>query len=164
MVSLHIERSNPTTGLRPSSEREPLTPRRNIVNTTIFVAVSALLAASLNVVWIDDARAQSFADSTGGSSQAHGELVTHAGRHRSGRFVASAQADRARYRALRRERVPGMRRQHGGNSAARVEFLLDHANASYAATNHLSESGRFQPFPDSTGGSSVASAERGPNG
>jgi hypothetical protein len=91
------------------------------MNTTLFVAVSAALAASLNVAWIDEASAQSFADSTGGISQAHGELVT----------TPAGIVPAASSRALKRT-APGIEpsgestfqayaASTGGNSAARVE-------------------------------------------
>ena len=130
------------------------------MNTTIFVAVSALLAASLNVALIDEASAQSFADSTGGSSQTHGELVT------TPAGIVPAASSRALKRTAPDIEPSGESTfqayadSTGGNSVARVEFLLDHAKLSSAAANQLSERGRFQPFLDSTGGSSMASAER----
>ncbi len=130
------------------------------MKTTISIAFSALLAASLNAAWIDEANAQSFADSTGGSSQAHGELVTTP----AGIIPAATSQDPVRS-------APGVEPSGesafqayadstGGGSAARVEFLLDHAQIRSASANQLSERGRFQPFLDSTGGSSMASAER----
>ena len=45
------------------------------MNTTLSIAVSALVAGVLNAACVGEASAQPFADSTGGSSQIHGELV-----------------------------------------------------------------------------------------
>ena len=130
------------------------------MNRTIFVAVSALLAASLNVAWIDEASAQAFADSTGGSSQSHGELVTT-----PANIVPAASSQALKRTAPDIEpsgesAFQAYADSTGGSSAARVEFLIDHAKVSSGAANQLSERGRFQPFQDSTGGSSMASAER----
>ncbi len=130
------------------------------MNITISVAASALLAASLNVAWIEEASAQSFADSTGGSSQAHGELVT----------TPAGIVPAASSQALERT-APGIAPSSesavrayadstGGSSAARVEFLLAQVEIHSPAASQLSERGRFQPFLDSTGGSSMTGAER----
>jgi hypothetical protein len=130
------------------------------MNTTIFVAVSTLLAASLNVAWIGEASAQSFADSTGGNSQAHGELVaTPAGIVPA----ASSQAPRRTTPGIEpsgESTFQAYADSTGGSSAARAGFLLDHAKIRSAAANQLPERGRFQPFLDSTGGSSMAAAGR----
>lgn len=128
------------------------------MNATASIAAAALLTATLNVVCIDQASAQTFADSTGGSSQSHGELVTTP----SG-IVPSATSSQA-MRTSRGAEPSGEGRYQayadstGGSSAARAEFLLDHARP--ARTDQLAARGRYQPYLDSTGGSSEASAER----
>lgn len=130
------------------------------MNTTLSITVSALLAAALNAAWVGAAGAQTFADSTGGSSQAHGELAptpagivpaaspsyptrTSPGVEPSGESTFQQYADST-----------------GGTSAARAALVLDDAQIRSASADQLSAPGRYQPYLDSTGGSSVASAER----
>ena len=130
------------------------------MNAPLSIAVSAFLAAVLNAAFVDDASAQPFADSTGGSSQSHGELVpTPAG------IVPAASSSHPARMSLRSEGVSESTFQRyadstGGSSAARAAFILDHAQGHLASADQPSARGRFQPYADSTGGSSVASAER----
>ena len=130
------------------------------MNTTLSITASALLAAVLSAAWVDEARAQPFADSTGGSSQSHGELVpTPAG-------IAPAEPSSQPSRTALGDESSGKSTfqryadSTGGNSAARAAFILDHAQIRPAFADQLAARGRFQPYLDSTGGSSVASAER----
>ena len=128
------------------------------MKATVSVAVAALLTATLNVVCIEQASAQTFADSTGGSSQSHGELVTTP----SGivPFSVSNHAARASQDAATsgEGRFQAYADSTGGSSTARAEFLLDHARP--ARADQLAARGRYQPYLDSTGGNSEASAER----
>ena len=123
------------------------------MNTLASIAAAALLAASLNVAFADDLGAQPFADSTGGSSQARGELATDAAsgasRVPSGRAVRSYAAD---------ETAPAD--STGDSSATRAEYLLDHAQALALPGVAASTRNRYQPFLDSTGGNSHAASER----
>ena len=130
------------------------------MNTTLSITACALLAAVLSAAWVDDASAQAFADSTGGSSQSHGELVpTPAGivpdrssNHPSRTSLAAGSSGKSMFQRYADST--------GGNSAARAAFILDHAQIHPAFADQLAARGRFQPYLDSTGGSSVASAER----
>lgn len=123
------------------------------MNTLASIATAALLAASLNVAFADDLGAQPFADSTGGSSQARGELAMDAAngasRAPSGRAVRPYAAD---------ETAPAD--STGDSSATRAEYLLDHAQALALPGIAASTRNRYQPFLDSTGGNSHAASER----
>ena len=123
------------------------------MNTLASIATAALLAASLNVAFADDLGAQPFADSTGGSSQARGELATDAASgasrvpsHRAVRSYASGEATPAD--------------STGDSSATRAEYLLDHAQALALPGVAASTRNLYQPFLDSTGGNSQAASER----
>ena len=130
------------------------------MNTTLSIAVSALVAGVLNAACVGEASAQPFADSTGGSSQSHGELVpTPAGivpdrssNHPSRTSLAAGPSGKSMFQRYADST--------GGSSAARAAFVLDHARIPSASADQRSARGRFQPYLDSTGGSSVASAER----
>ena len=130
------------------------------MTSPLSIVASALVAAALNAACVDAASAQTFADSTGGSSQSHGELApTPAG------TVPAASSSHPTRMSLRIEASGASSFQRyadstGGSSAARAAFVLDHAQSHLASTDQLSARDRFQPYADSTGGSSVASAER----
>ena len=123
------------------------------MNTLASIAAAALLAASLNVAFADDLGAQPFADSTGGSSQARGELATDA---------ASGASRVPSHRAVRSyasgETTPAD--STGDSSATRAEYLLDHAQALALPGVAASTRNHYQPFLDSTGGNSLAASER----
>ncbi len=125
------------------------------MNTLASIAAAALLAASLNVAFADDPGAQPFADSTGGSSQARGELATDAAngaaRAPSSRAVRPYSAD---------ETATAPADSTGDSSATRAEYLLDHAQALALPGVATSNRNRYQPFLDSTGGNSHAASER----
>ncbi len=130
------------------------------MTSPLSIAVSALVAAALNAACVDAASAQPFADSTGGSSQIHGELApTPAG------IVPAASSNHPartspRAEASGRSSFQRYSDSTGGSSAARAAFLLDHAQSHLASADQLPARGRFQPYADSTGGSSMAGAER----
>ena len=130
------------------------------MNTTLSITASALLAAALSAACVGEASAQAFADSTGGSSQIHGELATTpAG------IVPLASSSHPTRTSLGVEPSGDETLQHyadstGGSSAARAAFLLAHAQVRPASADQVLARGRFQPYVDSTGGSSAASAER----
>ena len=117
------------------------------MNFTKSIPVLALLATTLNAVVLD-ANAQPFADSVGASSQRHGELVTTP----AGIVPAVVSASTDATGEIAR---PMIADSTGGSSAARAAFLLEHARDGSAAAGQLASRGRFQPYPDSTGGSSV---------
>lgn len=124
---------------------------RKIMNTLASIATAALLAAGLNVAFADDLGAQPFVDSTGGSSQARGELVkdtAHAPSHHAARSCAPGETAVAPADST------------GDSSATRAECLLDHARATALPGVATSTRNRYQPFLDSTGGNSQASSER----
>ena len=125
------------------------------MNTLASIAAAALLAASLNVAFADDLGAQPFADSTGGSSQAHGELATDAAsgalRAPSGRAVRSRTSG---------ETAGAPADSTGESSATRAEYLLDHATTVALPGVASRTRNRYQPFLDSTGGNSRADSER----
>lgn len=125
------------------------------MNTLASIAAAALLAASLNVAFADDLGAQPFADSTGGSSQAHGELATDAAsgasRAASGRAVGSRTSG---------ETAGAPADSTGDSSATRAEYLLDHAQALALPGVAASTRNHYQSFLDSTGGNSQAASER----
>ncbi len=125
------------------------------MNTLASIATAALLAASLNVAFADDLGAQPFADSTGGSSQARGELATDttsdASRAPSGRAARSYASG---------ETATAPADSTGDSSATRAEYLLDHAQALALPGVAGSTRNHYQPFLDSTGGNSHAASER----
>ena len=123
------------------------------MNTLASIAAAALLAASLNVAFADDLGAQPFADSTGGSSQARGELATDAA---SG--ALRAPSERAARSYASGEAAPAD--STGDSSATRAEYLLDHAQALALPGVAASTRNRYQPFLGSTGGNSHAASER----
>jgi hypothetical protein len=130
------------------------------MNATLSITASALVAAALNAAWVDDAGAQAFADSTGGSSQIHGELATTAAG-----IVPLASSSHPTRTSLGVEASDAKTFQRyadstGGSSAARAAFDLDHAQTRLASADQVAAHGRFQPTLDSTGGGSAASAER----
>ena len=125
------------------------------MNTLASIATAALLAASLNVAFADDLGAQPFADSTGGSSQARGELATDAANGAS-----RAPSDRAVRSRASDETATAPADSTGDSSATRAEYLLDHAQALALPGVAASTRNHYQPFLDSTGGNSHASSER----
>jgi hypothetical protein len=130
------------------------------MNTPLSITASALLAVALNAACVGEASAQAFADSTGGSSQIHGELVTTpAG------IVPLASSSHPTRTSLGVEPSGDEMLQHyadstGGSSAAHAAFLLEHAQVHPESADQVLARARFQPYVDSTGGSSAASAER----
>jgi len=125
------------------------------MNITASIAAAALLTSAMNMAAAGELRTQPFTDSTGGSSQARGELVTNSA---SGASRASGRV------ALRPDTsgevaTPGAD-STGESSAARAEYLLDHAQASKLPGLAASSRNHYQPFLDSTGGNSHASSER----
>ena len=125
------------------------------MNITASIAAAALLTSAMNMAAAGELRTQPFTDSTGGSSQARGELVTNSA---SG---ASRAPGRVALRPDTSSEVATSRADSTGeSSAARAEYLLDHAQASTLPGLAASSRNHYQPFLDSTGGNSHASAER----
>ena len=121
------------------------------MNIATSITTAALLAAALNVASAQSVGGQPFADSTGGSSQVHGELATT-----TAGIVPLASSSHPTRRVASAMAVEAYSDSTGGSSAARAEYLLDHAQAGTQA----SASNRYQPYLDSTGGTSLASSER----
>src|ERR1700744_1201734 len=114
-----------------------------------------LLAGSLQGRVGGDLGAPPFADSTGGSSQAHGELATDAANGAS--RAASGRAVRSR---TSRGTAGAPADSTGDSSATRAEYLLDHAQALALPGVAASTRNHYQSFLDSTGGNSQAASER----
>ncbi len=125
------------------------------MNIAASLSTAALLAASLNVAFAGDAGGQAFADSTGGSSQSHGELATTA----AGIEPLASSSNPTRDWTSARS-VGSYADSTGGSSAARAEYLLEHARPIALPGTQASTRNRYQPSLDSTGGTSLASAER----
>ena len=121
------------------------------MNFVASIAAVALLASAVNMADAGELRAQHFADSTGGSSQARGELVTNSVTSAS---PASTMGGR------HGDDAPARADSTGESSAARAGYLLDHAQASTLPGVAPSSRNHYQPFLDSTGGNSSASSER----
>jgi hypothetical protein len=141
---------------RPATSGSALPePSRKIMNIIPSIATAALLTATLNLAFAGEPGAQPFADSTGGSSQARGELVT------TGAGGASRASSSG---ALRPDTSGETANVHadstGESSAARAEYLLDHAQALLLPGVPVSTRNHYQPYLDSTGGNSHASSER----
>ena len=117
---------------------------------TASIAAATLLAAALNVAVARDIGGQPFADSTGGSSQAHGELTTTAAGVVPPAFSSGSDPVEA-------STPPAD--STGGSSEARAQYLLDHARPAALPGPEAAAGNRHQPYADSTGGMSVASAE-----
>ena len=121
------------------------------MNRVASVAAAALLASAVNMADASALLAASFADSTGGSSQIRGELVTNSATSASRvPAIGDRRADTATAHAG----------STGESSAARAEYLLDHAQSSELPGVATASRDRYQPFLDSTGGNSSASSER----
>ena len=125
------------------------------MNITASISTAALLAVALNVAFAEDGGGQQFADSTGGSSQVHGELATTAAGIEP--LASSSHPMRGRASA---QPVTSYADSTGGSSAARAEYLLDHARPVALPGTQASTRNRYQPYLDSTGGTSLASSER----
>ena len=126
------------------------------MNITASISTAALrAAASRNVAFAEDVGGLAFADSTGGSSQIHGELATTA----AGIEPLASSSNPTRGRASA-QRVTSYADSTGGSSAARAEYLLDHARPGAPPGTQASTRNRYQPSLDSTGGTSLASSER----
>jgi len=126
------------------------------MNITASIAAAALLTSAMHMASAGEPRAQPFADSTGGSSQARGELVADIVRSAS---QEASTGDRLRHDASG-ETAAVHADSTGESSAARAHYLLDHAQASALPGVAVSSRNRYQPFLDSTGGNSHASSER----
>jgi hypothetical protein len=125
------------------------------MNIATSITTAALLAAALNVASAESVGGQPFADSTGGSSQVHGELATTAAG-----IVPLASSSHPTRRVASAMAVEAYSDSTGGSSAARAEYLLDHAQAVAPSGTQASARNRYQPYLDSTGGTSLASSER----
>jgi hypothetical protein len=124
------------------------------------VETGAIKAGDDGRTLADGASAQSFADSTGGSSQIHGELVTTpSGIVPEASPPAPTRVSQDAGPAVA-SRFQAYADSTGGSSAARARDLLDHAQIQTASADRFAARARFQPYLDSTGGSSMASAER----
>ena len=121
------------------------------MNLVASIAAAALLASAVDMADASALRAAPFADSTGGSSQVRGELVTNSAKSAARvPVIGGRRADTATAHAG----------STGESSAARAEYLLDHAQSSLLPGVATSSRDRYQPFLDSTGGNSSASSER----
>ena len=115
------------------------------MNPFAFIAAAALLAGASNIASAVETGGQPYADSTGGSSQARGGL---------GASDASLLPDASGpTRAAPADST-------GESSAARAEYLLDHATTVALPGVASRTRNRYQPFLDSTGGNSRADSER----
>jgi len=125
------------------------------MNIPASIATAALLAVASHMAFAENAGAQPFADSTGGSSQIHGELAATA----AGITPLTSSSEPAD-RDASVQAAPFYDDSTGGSSAARAEYLLDHARPIVLSAMQGTAGGRYQPYVDSTGGTSLASSER----